>query len=82
MFSWLQMATPVLANKTVTSMFVEAFESKTGRKLVPWQKKQHVLLTWAPVTFGILAEAPGVANTWHTSHLQHAPISTAATIIS
>lgn len=52
-------------------MFLEAFERETGRKLVPWQKKQYALLTWAPVTFGILAEAPGVANTQHTSHLQH-----------
>lgn len=63
-------------------MFLEAFERETGRKLVPWQKKQYALLTWAPVTFGILAEAPGAANTQHTSHLQHAPISTAARVIS
>lgn len=40
------------------------------------------MFTWAPVTFGILTEARGVGNTWHTSHLQHVPICTTATIIS
>lgn len=63
-------------------MFLEAFVSEKVRKLVPWQKKQPALLPWVPVTFGILAEARGAGNTWHTSHLQHAPICTAATIIS